>query len=208
MARKRASGGGSTGPALSSTGEITADASLAQARKNAAYFKQLLTDMHAHGGMGEVREADHKGHHIVIETAYTITVDGKPFDAGLGVTNDGSVHYHGMPNVGFDSAIDLMKAVIDTFPDEFAGGGGHGGHGDSGGGHDHGEHEHGGGEHEHGADGHGGDEHGHRGEHDHGGMMRPRAPKRRTAKATASARTRTKTTAKAKRPGAAKRARR
>ena len=119
MARKRASG--AKAPALSSTGEVTADASLAQAQKNAEYFKKLLADMHAHGGLGEAREADYKGHHIVIQTTYKITVDGKPFEAGLGVSNDGSVHYHGMPNVGFDSAIDLMKAVIDTFADEFAG---------------------------------------------------------------------------------------
>lgn len=133
MARKVSSGAGSTGPALSSTGTITADASLAQAQKNAAYFKKLLTGMHAHGGMDEVREADYKGHHIVIQTTYTITVDGKPFDAALGVSNDGSVHYHGMPNVGFDSAIDLVKAVIDTFPGEFTGRGGHAGHGHAGG---------------------------------------------------------------------------
>ena len=164
MARKRASGGGSTHPALSPKGKITADASLAQAQKNAAYFKKLLTEMHAHGGMDDVREADYNGHHIVIQTSYSITVDGKPFKAELGVSNDGSVHYHGMPNVGFDSAIDLVKAVIDTFPGEFAGGGGHGGHG------------HGGG-------------HGH-----HGGTQMARAPKRRTAGTRASTRRRRNTT--------------
>jgi hypothetical protein len=136
MARTRASGARPRGPALSSTGKITADASLAQAQKNEAYFKRLLTGTHAHD-MGELREAEHKGHHIVIETTYTITIDGKPFRAPLGVTNDGSVHYHGMPNVGFDSAIDLVKAVIDTFPGEFAAAGGHGGHGHPG---DHGGH--------------------------------------------------------------------
>ena len=110
MARKRASG--AKAPALSSTGEVTADASLAQAQKNAEYFRKLLADMHAHGGMGEAREADYKGHHIVIQTAYKITVDGKPFEAGLGVSNDGSVHYHGMPNVGFDSAIDRHFSTV------------------------------------------------------------------------------------------------
>jgi hypothetical protein len=143
MARKAASDARPRRPALSRTGEITADASLAQAEKNAEYFKRLLTDTHAHGDMDSVREADHKGHHIVITTTYRITIDGKPFTAALGVANDGSVHYHGMPNVGFDSAIELMKAVIDTFVDDFSGGGGHG--------EDHGPgaHEHGGG-HEHG----------------------------------------------------------
>ena len=78
------------------------------------------------------------------------------------MTNDGSVHYHGMPNVGFDSAIDLMKAVIDTFSDEFSGGGGHGG--------DHG--------HEHG------------GEHDHGMMTAKARPRKKAAPARAKASTR------------------
>jgi hypothetical protein len=40
----------------------------------------------------------------------------------LGVTNAGMVHYHGMPAAGFASALDLVKSVIDTFPDEFAAG--------------------------------------------------------------------------------------
>lgn len=114
------------------TAEITADASLSQAKKNAPYFKKLLTGtrMHMHSGMGSVREADHNGHHIVVQTIYKVTIDGKPFKGALGVTNGGMVHNHGMPNVGFASAVDLVKAVIDTFPDEFAksSSGGHEGH--------------------------------------------------------------------------------
>ena len=140
MARKRASGATPRRPARSKTGEITADASLEQAQKSAEYFKKLLTDMHAHGGTDSVRQADYKGHHVVITTTYEITIDGKPFTAALGVANDGRVHYHGMPNVGFDSAIDLMKAVIDTFSGDFGGGDhgdDHGGH-QNGGTHDHG----------------------------------------------------------------------
>ena len=123
MARKTAS---TAGPArrASAAGKISADSSAAQAEKTAPYFKKLMDDMHMHGGMDSVREADYNGHHIVVRTAYTITIDGKPFDAGLDVTNGGHVHYHGMPNVGFASAIDLMKTVIDTFPDDFGPGAG------------------------------------------------------------------------------------
>ena len=70
------------------------------------------------------------------QTTYAVTVDGQPFHAGLGVTDDGRVYYHGMPNVGFDSAVDLMKAVIERFADEFAGGSEQG-HDESTGDHDH-----------------------------------------------------------------------
>ena len=138
MARKIASRTRPQARKTPSTGGISADASLAQAQKTAPYFKKLLADMHAHmqEGSTSTREADYQGHHIVIETTYTVTVDGKPFTAGLGVTDGGRVYYHGMPNVGFDSAVDLMKAVVDRFADDFAGGGGQG-HPDHHGPHDH-----------------------------------------------------------------------
>jgi len=129
---------------VAKTGAITSDASAAQARKNAAYFKKLLTGGHAHAAGHDsdaIREVDYKGHRIVIKTMYRITVDGKLFKGELGVTNDGIVHYHGMPTAGFDSAVDLMKSVIDNFPTEFGAGTGHDGHDDDeghGGGHHHG----------------------------------------------------------------------
>jgi len=138
MARKTVSKAKRRAPSASPTGGVTADASLAQARKTAPYFKQLLADMHAHmqEASTSTREADYQGHHVVIQTTYKVTVDGKPFKAGLGVTDGGRVYYHGMPNVGFDSAVDLMKSVIDRFSDEFAGGGA-GGHSDHNGDHGH-----------------------------------------------------------------------
>jgi hypothetical protein len=139
MARKTASSAKARRASAPPPGGITADAGLAQAQKTAPYFKKLLADMHAH--MQEpstsTREADYRGHHVVIQTTYTVTVDGQPFNAGLGVTDDGRVYYHGMPNVGFDSAVDLMKTVIERFADDFAGGGDEGHH-QSAGDHDHG----------------------------------------------------------------------
>ena len=108
---------------------ITADASLAQARKSAPYFKKLLKGMHMGGASSFLREADYKGRHITIKTTYQVTIDGKPFDGVLGVSNAGTVHYHGMPNTGFASALDLIKAVIDVFPEEFAKGSRRGGGG-------------------------------------------------------------------------------
>jgi hypothetical protein len=89
-----------------------------------------------HEGMLEtVREAHYEGRHIVVRTSYEIRVDGKPVTGHLGVSNDGRVHYHPVPNQSFESAIDLVKRVIDTFPDEFPPGGR--GDGDEGGGHEH-----------------------------------------------------------------------
>ena len=40
-------------------------------------------------------------------------------EAHLGVGNDGNVHYHGLPNYSEASAIDLMRRVIDAFPDDY-----------------------------------------------------------------------------------------
>ena len=76
-----------------------------------------------HGeSMGSVREASYRGHRIVIRTTYQIEVDGRTIQGHMGVTNDGQVYYHGVPNIGFPSAVDLVKQLIDTFPDDFAGG--------------------------------------------------------------------------------------
>jgi hypothetical protein len=118
---------------------VQADASLEQAQKTSLLFASLLQahgSGHGHDDEPSVREEHHNGHHIVIKTTYEVTVDGKPFHAALGVSNSGRVQYHGIPNVGFASAIDLMKCVIDQFPADFprkpgtpASGGGHGGHG-------------------------------------------------------------------------------
>ena len=99
---------------------IVSDAGLAQSRKTSPILKSLLRDQHGLPHRNDsVREAHYKGHHIVIKTTYEVTVDGKKFHADLAVTNSGNVGYHGMPNVGFASAIDLMQSVIDQFPDDF-----------------------------------------------------------------------------------------
>jgi hypothetical protein len=83
------------------------------------------TGAHAHDGtMETVREAVHRGHRIVVRTTYEIEVDGRPVSGHLGVANDGRVHYHPVPNLSFASAVEMVKCVIDTFPDDFEQGGG------------------------------------------------------------------------------------
>jgi hypothetical protein len=93
-------------------------------RQNAPALQQT---QHPHGqAMESVREATYRGHHIVVRTSYQIEVDDVTVEGHLGVTNDGQVHYHAVPNLSFASAIDLVKQLIDTFPEDFQpGSGGH-----------------------------------------------------------------------------------
>lgn len=90
----------------------------------ASYVKKRAADVrkaqrHQHMASESVREADYKNHHITIRTTYAIDVDGVPVTGHIGVTNDGRVHYHAVPNAAFPSAVDLVKQLIDAFPDDF-----------------------------------------------------------------------------------------
>ena len=88
-------------------------------KKNAVHVKKA--QRHKHQTTESVRAADYKGHHIVIRTKYEIEVDGKMIMGHMGVTNDGRVHYHPVPNLSFASAVDLVKQLINIFPEDFAG---------------------------------------------------------------------------------------
>ena len=72
---------------------------------------------HAHGGgdLTSVRDAEYKGHRIVVRTTYEITVDGRPFVVHLTVDNAGRVHYHGLPTRDFASVVGLVQKAIDVF---------------------------------------------------------------------------------------------
>ena len=86
------------------------------------YSDELSHAANPHSGshdLVDVRVAEHAGHEIVVRTHYEIAVDGQPFDVHLSVTNNGRVHYHGLPTRDFPSVIDLVEKVIDTFGDEF-----------------------------------------------------------------------------------------
>lgn len=83
---------------------------------------------HPDGGLVDVRSANYRGHEIVVRTRYEITVDGKPFDVSLSVTNNGRVHYHGLPTRDFPSAIELVEKAIEVFGDDFSADHDHAGH--------------------------------------------------------------------------------
>lgn len=66
-----------------------------------------------------VRTTVYKGHRISIRTKYEISINDRPIKGHIGVSDEGDVHYHGLPNYADRSAIDVMKAVVDAFPDDF-----------------------------------------------------------------------------------------
>lgn len=74
---------------------------------------------HQHKTSETIREAHYEGRHIVVRTTYQIEVDGTPVTGHMGVTDDGKVHYHPVPNMSFASALDMVKQLIDVFPDDF-----------------------------------------------------------------------------------------
>lgn len=86
-----------------------------------AHAEELREAAAAHhvGPLAAVRTVSHRGHEIVIRTTYEITVDGQPFEAHVTVDNAGRVHYHGLPTRDFESTVDLVKKVVDYFPDDF-----------------------------------------------------------------------------------------
>jgi len=91
-----------------------------------------------HRGMHDrsVRTFSHKGHEISIATMYEVKVDGRVVHLPLMVSQDGQVQSHAIPNYSLSSAVDIVKTIIDLFPEDFAkkkprgrkGGRQHGGH--------------------------------------------------------------------------------
>jgi hypothetical protein len=93
-----------------------------------AYFpddvRAALGDMpkqqdHHQGPMTTVRTVRYMDHEIVIRTTYEIEVDGRPLRGHIGVSNAGSVHTHTLPNYSFPSAVDMVRQLIDAFPQDF-----------------------------------------------------------------------------------------
>lgn len=108
---------------MATVNDVPSAESLARyVKKNAPKVKRVQKLEMAQGGMTSIREADYKNHHIVIRTTYQVEVDGKSIMGHMGVANNGKVHYHPIPNIAFDSALDLVKKIVDIFPDDFASG--------------------------------------------------------------------------------------
>jgi hypothetical protein len=90
--------------------------------KFSAYIAGLPHPHHHHedgGSIESLREDEYKGHQISIRTTYRIQVDGKTLWAPLGLDNGGQLHCHSLPNYQSPSAIEMVKRLIDNFPDDF-----------------------------------------------------------------------------------------
>ena len=74
---------------------------------------------HGAGGAQSARKDSYRDHEIEIVTTYKILVDGKKIRAPLGVDASGQVHCHSLPNYQTASAVDMVRALIDGFPEEF-----------------------------------------------------------------------------------------
>ena len=108
----------------------TPESIAAYVKRHTPKARKVLAQMHDHSPAETIREVEHQGHHIVIGTTYRIEVDGHPVSGEFVVTDDGQVQCHALPNYTFASAVDLVKSMIDIFPEDFADGG-HRGHGRS-----------------------------------------------------------------------------
>lgn len=76
-------------------------------------------DSAAGAGHESVRTTTYRGHTIEVHTSYRVLVDGQQLGAHMGVGDDGNVHYHGLPNYTAASALDVMREVVDAFPDDY-----------------------------------------------------------------------------------------
>jgi hypothetical protein len=113
-------GGGAEPAAIGEPEELLAESLLGESRHAAVLASHQAAPPAAHpGGHASVRTAVHNGHTIEIRTTYDISIDGEPLEAHVSVSDNGSVHYHGLPNYAEASAIDLMRRVIDAFPDDY-----------------------------------------------------------------------------------------
>jgi hypothetical protein len=60
-----------------------------------------------------VRRVEHAGHRLEIHTHYRILIDGQEFPDPIHVADDGTVHYHGIPQYSAPSAVDLVKVIAE-----------------------------------------------------------------------------------------------
>ena len=66
-----------------------------------------------HDATTSVRETVHCGKSIEVYTTYRILVDGEPIREHVVALEDGTVHYHGLPNYSFPSVVELARRIVE-----------------------------------------------------------------------------------------------
>ena len=82
-------------------------------------YPEYATDHGMDHELTSVRLAEHNGHQIKITTRYQIEIDGRSVHLHAMVDNDGQLFCHTTPYVQYQSAVDLVKALMDRFPESF-----------------------------------------------------------------------------------------
>jgi hypothetical protein len=77
-------------------------------------------DPHLGHGPASRREFEHKGHLVVIEAKYQITVDGIERPLMISIGEDGRATTHAIPYKVYSSLVDLMKDLIDLYPGDYS----------------------------------------------------------------------------------------
>ncbi len=82
----------------------------------AEQFPSYVDPHPMHRALTSVRSFTHKGHKVQITTTYEIQIDGRSVQFHAFVDNDGRVLCHSTPYESFSSTSDLVKQLMDRFP--------------------------------------------------------------------------------------------
>ncbi len=83
-------------------------------------YPDYVDDHVMHRSLTSVRTFAHAGHQVKITTTYRIEVDGVPVQLHALVDDQGRLVSHSTPFVSYGSATDMVRALIDRFPESFA----------------------------------------------------------------------------------------
>ena len=72
-----------------------------------------------HGKMKTKRNLKHLGNVIEIETTYEIKINGENYNTHVMLGEDGALTTHAIPYMTFKSMTDLIKTLIELYPNEF-----------------------------------------------------------------------------------------
>ncbi|MCZ6776678.1 MAG: hypothetical protein O7D34_09505 [Ignavibacteria bacterium] len=71
------------------------------------------------GGLTSVRNFQHQGRSVVINTTYEIKIAGQPYKGHAAVDDEGRIHCHAIPYDTYPSAVDFVKQLINLYPESF-----------------------------------------------------------------------------------------